>query len=159
MTSTPTKSQLSAELEQLAAQIEVLTEQLQESERVQLRQTLWLQGDEPRRSGTTQGGEPWAAFSGQYASRKEGEARRYGAYKDFIAYAELAEAVRAAYQAGDHLVSITAYERPCAPRGEDRRRFSDWVIISFSSVPRTEPQREPQGEALEAEPTGEASPF
>ena len=147
--SSPTKAQLSTQLEALASQVANLTEQLAHAERQQLRQTLWLQGDEPRRSGTTQGGDAWVAFSGQYASRKEGEPRRYGAYKDFIAYGDIAEQVMAAYQDGDHLVSLTAYERPAPAREGEKRRFSDWVLTSFSAVPRTEPQ--PPAEATDEE--------
>jgi hypothetical protein len=157
MTSTPTKADLTAQVSELASQVEQLTERLKEAERPHLRQILWLQGDEPRRSGRTQGGEHWAAFSGQYASRKEGEARRYGAYKDFIAYGDLALAVTEAYEAGDHLVSITAYERPCAPKEGDNRRFSDWVITSFNVVPRQGDQGEQSAQGFES--SSEEIPF
>lgn len=155
--STPTKAMLAEELALLTEQVTQLTEALEAAQRVQLRQTLWLQGEQPRRSGHTQGGDPWCAFSAQYASRKEGQPRIYGAYRDYVAYGEQAEAVLAAYAGGDHLVALEAYERPCAPRGEDKRRFSDFVVTAFAPVPRTEPT----GEApyADAEPTDEEVPF
>jgi hypothetical protein len=163
MTSTPTKADLAAQVDQLSQQIAELTERLTAAERVQLRQIVWLQGDDARRTGTTAGGQKWAAFSFQYASRKEGEPRRYGAYKDGIAYGELAEALVAAYDAGDHLVAITAYERPAAPKEGEKRRFSDWVITSLEVVPRAERTAEPEEGDTEpqgyGEPSDEEVPF
>jgi hypothetical protein len=157
--STPTKAAIAEALEAANAKLAELREQLEAAERVQLRQVLWLNGDEPRRQGHTAGDDLWVACSAQYATRRQGATRRdYGAYKDLIAYGEQAQALIDAYADGNHLVAITAYERPARPQEGEKRRFSDWVVTSVAPLERPQAPAEP-AQAEQAEPTDEEVPF
>lgn len=161
---TATKADLQQQLDVATSTIEELRQQLadlteaQARRRDHLEQVVWLQRDEPteEQRTPTAGGVPCLRFAAQYAGldRRTGR-RNFGAYKDFIAYGELAETLDAIFASGTRLVAITAYERPWANTARARR--SDWVVTSVTSIGRpTEPAEESAPAA--PEPTGYGEP-
>jgi len=152
-----TKAELQLLLEASEAQVAELKAALDaahagedsQRSRPHLSQFIWLQGTEPRRSGTDRKGQPYCFFSGQYARMDDQGKRTYGAYKDFSAFRGNAEAILAAYAAGNNLVFLECYEEPKEPREGDTRRFSDWNVVSVTVPPRPEAP-----EQLLEDPTG-----
>lgn len=128
------------EIAQLEQQLAVALARLEELEsqaprRDQLEQSLWLQRTAPdeRWRGVTQNGTPYIKFSGQHARLDKASGRRdYGAYKDLVAYGEIAEQVSEIFDGQDRLVMVRAYERPWSNRGQERR--SDWVVTHVSLI-------------------------
>lgn len=153
-------AQLSS-IEELSAALEAAERRIQELEAErgdQLSQILWLQKNAPedntRRRGVTSGGTPYIQFGAQYGSlNKQTGVRLFGAWKNFVAYGELATAIGEFFDSGsDRLARIGAYERPWhgqaqGPDGPQATRNSEWVVTRFEAIARVDapPVREPEG--------------
>lgn len=153
-------TQLSS-IEELSTALEAAERRIQELEAErgdQLSQILWLQKTPPengtRRRGVTSGGTPYVQFGAQYGSlNKQTGVRLFGAWKNFVAYGELAEVIGEFFDSGsDRLARIGAYERPWhgqaqGPDGPQATRNSEWVVTRFEAIARvdTPPVREPEG--------------
>jgi len=133
-----------------------------------LEQTIWLQKNRPSKDwsrGTTQGGKPFIRFGGQFSrlDKASGE-RRFGDWKNYVAYGETAEAVEAAFKGSDRLAHVVCFEQPSHGTGErSLERYTDWVVTEFALVPRVERSEDsgqpPAAAPLQAEPTMDEIPF
>lgn len=177
-TATLTKAQLEAVNAELEARVSELEQQLagtEQTQRDQLVQRVWLQRQMPTNTperqvtGHTREGDLWMAFGAQYSSKDRTSGQRYyGAYKNLLAFGEVAEAAKAIFETGNRLVEIHAYERPQRAEGSGPRR-SDWVITSIAPVgetlppaPAPAPAPKPQAPvepAFAGEPSSEEVPF
>lgn len=139
-------------------QIEALQQQQAPSPAApHLDQVLWLQrkpltetgpGPEGRGNiGHTRQGTLTVRFGAQYASldKRTGE-RRFGEWRFYTAYGDMASQVIAFMAGPDRLAKIQAYEEPWASQeGADRR--SDWVVRGFTPIPRGASQAAPTAAA------------
>ena len=156
--------------EELLSELEAAQARIAELEAgEQLNQVLWLQRTSPQgaRRGVTPKGTSFIKFGAQYGSlSKATGSRSFGAWKNFVAYGELADAIDAFFCTEDRLVRITAYERPwhgtvAGAEGPVTTRNTEWVVVSFQPIARldaTSPVSEPEA-AFSAEPTSEVAPF
>lgn len=145
--------------------------ELEEARQDQLSQVLWLQRTVPggRRRGVTPNGTPFIQFGAQYgALNRQTGSRTFGAWKNFVAYGEAAEAIGSFFDGGtDRLCRIGAYERPWhgevqGPDGPTTTRNTEWVVTTFEPIARLDspaaPVREPEA-PFSGEPTSEEVPF
>lgn len=173
-TATLTKAEILAQLEAAQARVsELEAAQAPEERRDQLVQRVWLQRQAPSNvegrpavRGYTREGDLWLTFGAQYASRDTQSGQRYyGAFKNLVAFGDIAEAAQAIFESGDRLVEIRAYERPVRHDGPGARR-SEWVLTSIQPL-RTAPAQAPEAPAEQPvepagypeEPSSEEVPF
>lgn len=172
-----TKPQLQAQLDEAleriaeleAAQAEALAQEAAQAEtRIEsnrLEQTIWLQKNSPSKEwsrGITQGNKPFIRFGAQFSrlDKTTGE-RRFGAWKNYVAYGDVASQLEAAFAGTDRLAHMVAFEQPS--HGAGNERYTEWVVTEFALVPRIEriePAATPepaQGPAVE--PSLEELPF
>ena len=174
---TATKSMLQTELDAAqariaeleAAQAEALAQEAAQTEtRIEsnrLEQTIWLQKNAPSKEwsrGTTQGGKPFIRFGAQFSrlDKATGE-RRFGAWKNYVAYGDVASQLEAAFAGADRLAHMVAFEQPSHGTGERaNERYSEYVVTEFALVPRIEPAATPEpAQAPVAEPSLEELSF
>lgn len=143
-----------ADLEQQIADLQARLEQ-----RDELSQVLWL--DNEYKGGRTKTGRSKVSFSAQ-KSVLRGDVRNYGAYKNFVAYGELADAIIPLLQSNERLARISAFESPYS----DNSKRSEWVVTEITVIPRVEPATGEEHAApdhlhtpFDQEPTNEEVPF
>jgi L-arabinose isomerase len=146
-----TKSQLQAQLDEAMARIAELEAQAEapaqpEETRLEsnsLQQIVWLQKNTPSKEwsrGVTAGGKPFLRFGAQFSrlDKATGE-RRFGGWKNYSAFGEVAEAIEAAFCGADRLAHIAAFEQPSHGTGERaNERYTEWVVTHFNLIPRVE---------------------
>ena len=141
------------ELEQQVADLQARLEQ-----RDELSQVVWL--NDRYTVARTQAGKTAIRFSAQ-KSVLRGESRSYGAYKNFVAYGEMAESIIPLLQSTERLARISAFESPWS----DNSKRSDWVVTELTIIPRVEPAHSEEPAAPEQrvpfaqEPTDSEVPF
>ena len=154
-----------AELEAAQAETLALAETAQAEARIEsnrLEQTVWLQKNAPSKEwsrGTTQGGKPFIRFGAQFSrlDKTTGE-RRFGAWKNYVAYGDVASQLEAAFAGTDRLAHMVAFEQPS--HGAGNERYTEWVVTEFALVPRIEPAATPApASAPVAEPSLAELPF
>lgn len=142
-------------IQELENQIADLQAQLDNGS--ELSQTLWL--NDRFDSDRTRSGKRRVRFSAQKSTVSDDGARAYGAYKNFVAYGELAEHIIRIIQSTENLVHITAFESPWS----DNSKRSDWVVKSLTVIPRLDDRPAPdlseQPAPFAGEPTDEEVPF
>jgi phosphoserine aminotransferase len=142
-----------ADLEQQIADLQARLEQ-----RDELSQVLWLNNE--YKVGRTQAGKTKVSFSAQ-KSVLRGDVRNYGAYKNFVAYGELADAIVPLLQSNERLARVSGFESPWS----DNSKRSDWVVTEITIIPRVEPAASEEPTATEQpvpfaqDPAGEEVPF
>ena len=148
MATATTKAQLETALAAAQARIAELEAATQSAEateggrRDQLEQTLWLQRKGVNRQGVTGDGTPWVQFGAQYASVGKDGQRTFGAWKDFVAFGDMAETVLEAFGTDNRLARIGAYERPWHGKPDASgypTRNTEWCVVQFSLVGRVTP--------------------
>lgn len=136
----------------------------------ELTQVLWLQKNAPtgERVGYTGNGSPFIAFGAQYGRMEERSGERvFGAWKNFRAYGDLAEAITAYFRGTDRLARITAFEKPWHGRPAEGTQYptrnSEWIVVGFEPMPRVDAQATGAQTAASVpgalEPTDEEIPF
>lgn len=138
-----------AELQQQIAQL-----QLQLEQRDEFCQILWL--NDRRTIGTTKNGKPFVRFTAQKSTKLTNGSRAYGAYKNLVAYGEMADEVGAIFDNQERLVRISGFESPWL----DNSKRSDFVVTAIEIIAPLEgaPARQPAAYGAEG-PTDEEIPF
>jgi hypothetical protein len=146
-TATATTKATTAALEARVLELETQVEDLRSCE---LRTTVWI--NDRVETGKTQGGKPYAKFSGQKSVKTADGKRVYGCYHNFVAYGDMADAFINLRAQDRNLLTITAFESPWS----NGARKSDWVVTSITPFERPEagPATE-AGEPFSQEPTDE----
>lgn len=166
LTKAALEQQLAAALERVSSLELELTNLHQEAaapeRRDHLEQVMWLQREAPadRDRGFTREGSLWLRCGAQYAAVDRQSGRRsFGAYKNLVAYGEVARALDEVFATETRLVAVTAYERPWTSSQEGPRR-SDWVVTSVTPIARTAPAApSAPAPAYDGEPSSEEIPF
>ena len=146
MTTTPikaTKADLQAEIDQLKADLKTanddnkaLRDYTEWLESVDLNQRMWVckrkDAETYYTAGTTQDGKPSLKFTAQ-RSKKDREGKFIsGAWKNMLAYGDLATKAQELIDSGDLLLDFKAFES--TSKGADGRSYSDWVLLDVSST-------------------------
>ena len=124
-----------------ADRIAELEAQITELQSAELRTTVWI--NDRVETGKTQGGKPYAKFSGQKSVKTADGKRVYGCYHNFVCYGDMADAFIDLRAHDEALVNITAFESPWS----NGARKSDWVVTSIAPFER--PEAGPAAEAAE----------
>ena len=129
---TATKAKLQAQYEQLQADYDKLAKELAELQSVELNQRMWvtkrLDAESYYEEGTTEAGNPRLKFSTKRAKKDTRTGKFiYGAWKNMVAYGDLATKAKQLIDDGDHLLDFKAFESTY--RGEDGRAYSEWVLM------------------------------
>ena len=136
MAATPTKAQLQDQNKQLTADYENLANYAAEFDGVELNQRMWVckrkDAETYYTAGTTQSDKLSMKFTAQ-RSKKDREGKFIsGAWKNMVAYGDLATKAQELIDSGDLLLDFKAFES--TSKGADGRSYSEWVLLDVSST-------------------------
>lgn len=137
MAATPTKAQLQDQNVQLNADYDTLANYTAEFEGVELNQRMWvckrLDAESLYTAGTTEAGRPSLNFTAK-RSKKDGRTGKFvsGAWKNMVAYGDLATKAQQLIDSGDKHLDFKAFES--TSKGADGRSYSEWVLLDVSGT-------------------------
>lgn len=133
---TITKDQLQAKNEQLTAELEKCKEYIAWLETVDLNQRMWvckrLDAETYYTAGTTQDGKPSLKFTAQRSKKDRDGKFISGAWKNMVAYGDLATKAQELIDGGELLLDFKAFES--TSKGADGRSYSEWVLLDVSGT-------------------------
>ena len=122
---------------QLNADYDTLANYAAEFEGVELNQRMWvckrLDAESLYTTGTTEAGRPSLEFTAK-RSKKDGRTGKFvsGAWKNMVAYGDLATKAQQLIDSGDELLDFKAFES--TSKDADGRSYSEWVLLDVSGT-------------------------
>ena len=136
MAATPTKAQLQDQNVQLNADYDTLAKYAAEFDGVELNQRMWIckrkDAETYYTAGTTQSDKLSLKFTAQRSKKDRDGNFISGAWKNMVAYGDLATKAQELIDSGDMLLDFKAFESTY--KGADGRSYSEWVLIDVSST-------------------------
>ena len=136
MAATPTKAQLQDQNVQLTADYETLANYAAEFDGVELNQRMWIckrkDAETYYTAGTTQSDKLSLKFTAQRSKKDRDGNFISGAWKNMVAYGDLATKAQELIDGGELLLDFKAFES--TSKGADGRSYSDWVLLDVSST-------------------------
>ena len=133
---TITKDQLQAKNEQLTAELEECKEYIAWLETVDLNQRMWvckrLDAETYYTADTTKDGKPSLKFTAQRSKQDRDGKFISGAWKNMVAYGDLATKAQELIDGGELLLDFKAFES--TSKGADGRSYSEWVLLDVSGT-------------------------
>ena len=129
---TMTKDELQAKNKQLTAELNQCKDYISWLESVDLNERMWvckrLDAETYYTAGTTQDGKPSLKFTA-HRSKKDERSGKFisGAWKNMVAYGDLATTAQELIDGGDLLLDFKAFESTY--KGADGRSYSEWVLM------------------------------
>ena len=136
MAATPTKAQLQDQNVQLTADYETLANYAAEFDGVELNQRMWvckrLDAETYYTAGTTQSDKLSLKFTAQRSKKDRDGKFISGAWKNMVAYGDLATKAQELIDGGELLLDFKAFES--TSKGADGRSYSEWVLLDVSGT-------------------------
>lgn len=136
MAATPTKAQLLDQNVQLTADYETLADYAAEFDGVELNQRMWVckrkDAETYYTAGTTQTDKLSLKFTAQRSKKDRDGKFISGAWKNMVAYGDLATKAQELIDGGELLLDFKAFES--TSKGADGRSYSEWVLLDVSGT-------------------------
>lgn len=136
MAATPTKAQLQDQNVQLTAAYETLADYAAEFDGVELNQRMWVckrkDAETYYTAGTTQSDKLSLKFTAQRSKKDRDGKFISGAWKNMVAYGDLATKAQELIDGGELLLDFKAFES--TSKGADGRSYSEWVLLDVSGT-------------------------
>ena len=136
MAATPTKAQLLDKNVQLTADYETLADYAAEFNGVELNQRMWVckrkDAETYYTAGTTQTDKLSLKFTAQRSKKDRDGKFISGAWKNMVAYGDLATKAQELIDGGELLLDFKAFES--TSKGADGRSYSEWVLLDVSGT-------------------------
>ncbi|MAP25185.1 MAG: hypothetical protein CMM87_06625 [Rickettsiales bacterium] len=136
MAATPTKAQLQDQNVQLTAAYENLADYAAEFDGVELNQRMWVckrkDAETYYTAGTTQSDKLSLKFTAQRSKKDRDGKFISGAWKNMVAYGDLATKAQELIDGGELLLDFKAFES--TSKGADGRSYSEWVLLDVSGT-------------------------
>lgn len=133
---TPTKAQLQEENVQLTADYDTLADYAAEFDGVELNQRMWVckrkDAETYYTAGTTQTDKLSLKFTAQRSKKDRDGKFVSGAWKNMVAYGDLATKAQELIDGGELLLDFKAFES--TSKGADGRSYSEWVLLDVSGT-------------------------
>ena len=136
MAATPTKAQLLDQNVQLTADYNNLADYVAEFDGVELNQRMWVckrkDAETYYTAGTTQTDKLSLKFTAQRSKKDRDGKFISGAWKNMVAYGDLATKAQELIDGGELLLDFKAFES--TSKGADGRSYSEWVLLDVSGT-------------------------